>query len=903
MPKQKTSLLSFNRGRMSLLGSARIDIARYALSAEIFTNWMARVLGSMMLRPGLEYISATKSNAKAKTIPFVFSVDDTAHLEITENTLRFRIDDVLITRPTVTAAVTNGTFTSDVASWTDSDESGATSAWLTGGYLSLVGNGTSAAIRDQQVTVNQANTEHALRIVIARGPVTVRIGSSAGGDQYIGETVLGTGTHSLAFTPTGNFHIRLQNRRIPAALVDSVAVEAAGTLELTSPWQEEDLPYIRHTQSGDVIYIACDGYQQRKIERRSARSWSIVLYQPEDGPFRLVNTKPITITPSAISGDITLTASHSLFRSTHVGALFRLASTGQLVTSSLTGADQFTDPIRVAGIENQRIFQVTLSGTWTATVTLQYSVGEVGSWVDVKTWTANTTSENYDDGLDNQIIYYRLGIKAGNYTSGTAVASLSFASGSITGIVRVTAYSSETSATAAVLKSLGGITGTSDWSEGAWSDYRGWPSAVALHEGRLWWPGKDKIQGSESDGYEDFDDETEGDAGPISRSIGEGPVDTINWALSLSRLILGTASNSANIAALRIDGNSPIAARSDSFDEPLSPTNFNLKYTSTRGIFVDRSSQRLYEIAYDLNSADFKTEDLTLVVPDVNAAGITHIAVQHKPDVRIHCVRADGTVGVLVFDRAENVICWLDVETDGLVEDVSVLPGTGEDQVYYVVKRTIDGSTVRYLEKWAPEDECTGRPGARHADAHYIYSGSAVTTITGLSHLEGESVVVWGWNTVTPFTDQDGNAIGRDMGSFTVSSGQITGLDAAVTDACVGIGYDAEWKSLKQAFGAAMGTPLNQVKRIDSIGFILLNAHGQALQYGDNFTSMDRLPLDDLPVDDAGDPDTDHVFEHYDKQMFEFDGDHETDPRVCLKASAPRPCTVAAATITMQINE
>lgn len=886
---------------MSLLGSARVDIARYALSAEVFVNWMARVLGSMMLRPGFEYISSTKSNAKAKTIPFVFSSDDTAHIEVTEGVMRVRVDDVLISRPAVTAAVTNGNFTSDVTGWTDSDESGATSAWLTGGYLSLIGTGTNAAIRDQQVTVNEANTEHALRIVIQRGPVTLKVGSSSGLDDYIAETTLGAGTHSLAFTPTGNFHIRVQNSRIPASLVDSINVEASGTMELTTPWQEEDLPYIRHTPSGDVIYVACDGFQQRKIERRATRSWSIVLYQPEDGPFRSINTTPITITPSAITGDITLTASKALFKSTNVGSLFRISSTGQFVTAAISGADQFSDPIRVAGVDAQRVFQVTISGTWTATVHLQYSVGEPGSWVDVKSWTANTTAENYDDTLDNQIIYYRIGVKAGNYTSGTANVQLSFASGSITGIARVTAYTSSTVVSAAVLKSLGGTTGTTNWSEGAWSDRRGWPSAVALHEGRLWWPGKDKIQGSESDGYEDFDDETEGDAGPISRSIGEGPVDTINWALSLSRLILGTASNSANIAALRIDGNSPIAARSDSFDEPLSPSNFNLKYTSTRGIFVDRSAQRLYELAYDINAGDFKTEDLCLVVPDLNEAGIVGIAVQHKPDVRIHCWRADGTVGVLVFDRAENVICWLEVETDGDVEDVSVLPGTGEDQVYYVVKRSINGSTVRYLEKWAPENECTGRPAGRHADAHYMYSGAAVTTITGLSHLEGESVVVWGWNTITPFTDQDGNAIGKDLGTFTVSSGQITGLSTAVTNACVGLGYDARWKSMKQAFAAAMGTPLNQKKRIDKIGFILLNTHCQGLQYGNTFDEMDSLPLDDVPLD-GSDPDTDHIFEHYDLDMTEFDDDWSTDSRVCLKATAPKPCTVAATTISMQVN-
>jgi hypothetical protein len=300
-----------------------------------------------------------------------------------------------------------------------------------------------------------------------------------------------------------------------------------------------------------------------------------------------------------------------------------------------------------------------------------------------------------------------------------------------------------------------------------------------------------------------------------------------------------------------------------------------------------------------VDSSDYKADDLTLLTPDLNEAGIAQIAIQHKPDVRVHCVRDDGTVGLLVFDRAENVVCWSEIETDGAVEDVSVLPGTGEDQVYYVVKRTVDGSTVRYIEKWAMENTCTGRPSARHADAHLLYSGAAVTTITGLSHLEGETVVVWGWNTVTPFTDQDGNAIGRDFGTFTVSSGQITGLSAAVTNACVGLAYTANWKSMKNAFAAAMGTPLNQTQKIEKLGLILLNAHCQGIRCGNDFEHLDDLPQADLPESAVDTPDTDHVFAYYDQDMFAFNDTWTTDSRLCLQAAAPRPVTVLTAAISL----
>lgn len=883
MPKQTNAILAWNRGIMSQRGLARVDINRYAMSAEEQQNWMPRVLGSMMLRPGLQYLSSTRSNNKARQFPFVFSTTDTALIEMTDSVMRVRVSDALITRPAVTAAVTNGTFNTDLTGWTNNDEAGATSAWQTGGYMSLVGTGTNSAIRDQQVTVNEAGTEHALRIVIARGPVTLKVGQSTGTDEYITETSLGAGTHSLSFTPTGSFWIRFSNIRIAASWVDSVAVESAGIMEITTPYVEADLPLVRaeipQCQSGDIIYVGCSGHQQRKIERRATRSWSLVLYQPESGPFLTENDTTTTITPSGLTGDITLTASKSLFKSSHVGALFRLESVGQNVTKACSGEDQWTSPIRVSGIGAQRAFQYVVSGTWVATVTIQYSVAAPGAWVDVLSTTVNV-STSYNDTLDNQIIYYRIGIKAGNYTSGTANVSLSFASGNGTGIVRVTTYSSATSVGAAVLSDLFGTTGTANWWEGQWSDYRGWPSALSFFEGRLWWFGKAKLNGSVSDDFENFDDDVLGDAGPISRSIGEGPVDSINWAIPAKRLLVGT-------------GSAELSVRSSSLDEPLTPTNFNIKPTTTQGsaaiaslridssaVFVQRSSARLLELVYDPGLFDYALNDLTLVVPDLNSAGIVQIAVQRQPDTRIHCVRSDGTVAVLVFDRVENVTAWITVVTDGLIEDVAILPGTGEDAVYYTVKRSLG----RYLEKWAMESECVGGTLNKQADAFIVYQGASTTTITGLSHLEGKSVVAWG--------------DGKDLGTYTVSGGQIT-LSTAASNVVVGLYYEAIFYSLKQSFAAAMGTPLNQRKRIDHLGLILLNTHFQGLQFGPDADNLDDLPL----VSQEQVTPSDTVWDQFDEDSIVFPGTWTTDSRIYLKAFAPRPCTVLAATVSMTTSD
>ena len=870
MASTKEARLNFNRGLLSPKALGRADLERTALSAEVMTNWMPRVLGNMMLRPGWEYVGATKSNAAAKLVPFVFASDDRALLELTDSVMRVRVDDALVTRPSVTSAITNGSFGTDLTGWTDADEAGATSAWATGGYMGLQGNGYALAIRRQQVTTVETNTLHALRIVIARGPVTVRIGSSSGGDEYINETSLGTGTHSLAFTPTGNFYIQFQSRRSYSVLVDSVSIESSGAFEIPTPWTASELPYLRGAQSADVIFVASSSIQPYRVARRTADSysWSIEKYEPEDGPFRADNTSKVTLTPSDVNGDITLTASAAIFRSTHVGSLFAIDSVGQYVEQSLTGANQFSSYIRVTGTETSRQFTVTLTGTWSATVTLQRSVGEPGAWVDVVEYTGNGTT-TYDDNLDNQTIYYRIGIKTGDYTSGTANAALEFSGGTLTGVVRITAYTNGTTVSASVIRDLGETNASEIWRESVWSDYRGHPSAVALYEGRLWWMGQNWIVGSISDAYESFDPDYEGDAGPIVRTIGEGPVDYIAWALPLQRLVIGTFG-------------AEMSAKSTSFDEPLTPSTFSLKKFSTQGsaphaavdvdyegFFVQRGDQRVYQLVYDAQAFNYASVDATAIVPELCAAGVKTLAAQRQPDTRVHCVLDDGTVAILVFDRAEEVKCWVKVETDGDVEDVAILPcaDTGEDEVYYIVKRTIDGSTVRYVEKWALESECVGGTLNKQADAFYHYSGVSTTTITGLDHLEGEEVVVW--------------AAGADQGTFTVASGSIT-LGSAVTSAIVGLAYTADFKSSK------LGKDISKLNRVHHLTLLLADTHAQGLQYGPNSTYLDDLPL----IEEGTTVDEDHVWDYYTGDAVTFNGTFDQDARIYLRAAAPRPACV-----------
>ena len=894
MAKQYSALFALNRGLVSRYGVARADIKRIALAAQEMTNWMPRVLGNMSLRVGRKYIGATYTSAAARLLPFIFATDDTALVELTASIARIWINDTLLTRPSVSSAVTNGTFDANLGSWTDDDEGSAASTWASPGYMQLVGTGSSRAIRTQQVTVaaGDQGVEHALRVVIARGPVSIRVGSTSGGDEYIAEAVLQEGTHSLSFTPTGNFYVQFLSLQIPLVWVDSCTVEAAGVVTLPTPWPAASLSKVRYDQSADVMYLGCPGYQQRRIVRRGtrpgARSWSVDLYVAPDGPFAVQNTTTTTIATSAITGNVTLTASKPTFRSTDVGGLYSITSVGQTVTATASASASPTSSVRVTGIGAERAIAIEITGDATAsTVTLQRSYDNT-TWADTtSTWTADTTT-SYNDTLDNQIVYYRLMLTT-RVAPDSVTMTLRYGSGSIRGIVRVTGYSTQVSVTAEVVVAMGGTAASTVWQRGQWSDRNGWPTAVRFQEGRLWWTGANGIWGSVSDAYDSFDETTVGESGPINRTIGSGPVDTINWLVGLQRLLVGAQG-------------AEYSAKSSSLDEPLSPTNFNLKTCSTQGsgdvealkmdqncVFVNRSKIKVFELSFDVRAYDYQAQDLTSLVPELGKPGIVRMDIQRQPDTRLHCVRSDGTAIVMVRDKLEDVTAWVEVSGVGLIEDVVVLPalaGNVDDQVYYVVTYTIGGATVRYIEKWAQEVDCRG--DQRYCYLADCYVTTTGRTITGLSYLEGQQVVVW--------------ADGYDVGTnddftlkYTVSGGQIV-LDQNYTTVIVGLPYAARFQSTK--LGEAQGSPLNVQKRVDHLGLILADTHPQGLRYGPDFTYLDTRPQIE-----AGTGVGTGVTTDYDENLIEFPGQWTTDARICLLAQAPRPATVMAATMILQVNQ
>lgn len=836
----------FNRGEVDDNVLARDDIKRVNNSASLMRNFWPQRLGPMSYRPGTEY-KETFSTNETRLTPFVKKIDDLAILAFSNNELRIVVDDAIVTRPSVSSTITNPDFDSDITGWTDASGTGSTAAWATGGYASLTGADATSAVLHQTITTTAV--EHGLRIVIAEAPARVRIGTAGVNSTDILDAVLGVGTHSFSITPSSNPTITLSNSSKYRTLIDSVDFEASGQLVLPTTITTADLPNIKIFQSADVMFLAVEGQSQKVIERRGIKSWSIIDYRADDGPFGPINLSDVTLNVAATSGNTTLTASEPTFASTDVGALYKLASAGQTVDATVSAADAGTDSIRVTGVTGSRIFSVNVSGTFVATVTLQRSADNV-LWEDVESYTG-TTSKTFDDGLDNAVLYYRLYIKSGDYTSGSAILQLDYESGSIEGVARVTGFTSSTVVDVQVLRSFGSVDTTLDWYKGSWNGTTGYPTAVTVYEGRVFWAGNNTVWGSVSDAYYSFNGDTEGASAPITRTIGIGPVDNINWLCPTSRLILGMPMEDLSV-------------RSSSFGEVLTDTNANIKDNSGQGsspvdyakagqsvYFAHHVTTKLIRISYDSNSDSHVDEDLMTMHTSVASAGIKRIAVARQPETRIFVVLDDGTALVFLHDRAEEVGAWAQMDADADIEDVIVLPGTSEDRVYFVMKH----GTNYYLEKLSLFGE------THPHDSHVRYT-SPGATLTGLSHLEGETIGVW--------------ADGADLGDYTVSSGSVT-IASGKTNVTAGLRYTADYTSNKLSQYVPYSV-LTRRARVENVALIASNLYAAGLSIGPDSANLKSI---------EGASGTE-----YDEDSFPFDGQHGVNSRVHVRATAP--CTIKA---------
>jgi len=190
-------------------------------------------------------------------------------------------------------------------------------------------------------------------------------------------------------------------------------------------------------------------------------------------------------------------------------------------------------------------------------------------------------------------------------------------------------------------------------------------------------------------------------------------------------------------------------------------------------IYVQSRGAIIRDLRFDYQVDGLGGRDLTLFASHLfDGYTIDDLAYQQTPHSIVWACRSDGVLVGVTYLREEDVFGWHrhDTGADGLIQHVCVVPEAGEDVVYVIVRRTIQGAFRRYIEKLERREIVNLSADAFFVDSGLSYDGAPVTTIGGLSHLEGQVLAVLADGEVLYNGDPDGASAFQ----FRVTGGSIT---------------------------------------------------------------------------------------------------------------------------------
>ena len=617
-------------------------------------------------------------------------------------------------------------------------------------------------------------------------------------------------------------------------------------VEVTTTYSIDDIFEINHVQSADVLYLAHKDHEPAKLTRTTATSFTLTDIDFIDGPWLDENDTDTTMYASAATGTgITITASADVFTSDDVGRYIRFRE--------------------ILEIEHD---EWAASTSYAANSTVRFA-GHVYKQATGSTQTSGNTAPVHLSGtetygaIDWEYLHDEHGhVKITGFTSATVV----------TADVHEDQYGNSRLPDSAV----GSANANTRWSLGAFDGDQGFPRAVAFYEERLYFAGTtgrpQTIFGSVT---ADFENMTPGilDDSAINITIASDQVNVIKHMIPGRFLQVLTSSSEFTL--------------SGGTTGPVTPTNVSVLRETTFGssdvrplragastILIQKGQEKVKEITFDLDTDGLVGRDLTILAEHLARGGLTDMVWQQEPELVLWFVRSDGTLVGLSYDPANNTIGWHQhpLGGTGTVESITAIPSGAEDQVYLSVKRTINSATVRHIVYMKPVYFGTDVSDAFYVDSGLTYDSTATDTISGLNHLEGETVQILA----------DGSA----HADKTVSGGSIT-LDRNASTVHVGYSYTSLVETLRIEAGADDGVSQGKIKRIHGVTVRFIDTVGA--EVGPDTSNLDRIPFRDSSMAmDTAVP----MFDG-DKEIF-FPSSYETDARAVVRQTQPLPMTVLA---------
>lgn len=822
---------AYNAGELSPRLHGRTDFQKYRAGLETCENFIPLGEGGLMRRPGTRYVAELKSSSvKGRLKRFQFSTTQAYITEMGDNVLRFCRYQGQITVDDTDASITNGTFDSNINDWDDRSVGGAgnqISHDSTNNRLTLeTSGGTASDIgwAEQDVAVGSGNqdNEHVIKFKVQGDPgdkIEFQVGTTSTGTEVIGPVEKEVGYHCVAFTP-GATTFYVQFRNVSSANASkSVYIDDVSLIDNSAV--EIDSPW----PEADLYEV------------EGPQSADVLYMFHEDYP------------------------TYKLQRFGHT-------------TWSL---------VEIAWQDGPYLDMNTTDTTLTPSAT---------SGTNVTVTASSTEGINGGDGFKSTDVGRLLRID--NPSSGVDW-----------GWAIITNYTSSTVVSVHIKKDFGSTNADTRWQLGSWSETTGYPRAATFFEQRLYTAGNtdqpQTVWASQTADFEnnkpDDDQDTVEDDDAFSYTISADDVNAIRWlSAGDDELVIGTA------------GGEWIPKASGAV---LTPSDITVRRQTTHGsaaiqplrvgnivLFVQRGKRKLREFGYSFESDGYQAADMTRLSYHITTGGIVEMDYAEEPDSIVYAVRNDGQLLSMTYRRDEDVVGWARHILGGsfsggnaVVESVAVIPGddgagqthdsTNRDEVWVIVKRTINGATKRYIEFFERDfEEGQDQEDAYNVDSLITYDGVAATAMSGLDHLEGATVKVY--------------ADGAVRADKTVSSGAIT-LDTSASVVQMGYGYAHKAKTLKIDSGNPAGTAVGKKKRIYRVFFDLLNS--LTIKFGPSSTQLEEREFRE--VGDAMDTAA-PLFTG--EKVYEFPSGWSTDTRIVIESDSPSPFTLRSMGPELKVN-
>ncbi len=479
------------------------------------------------------------------------------------------------------------------------------------------------------------------------------------------------------------------------------------------------IPTMNWVQSADTVIVVHEDLAPLKIVRGAGDSdWTVstisFVFVPKYA-YTITTANPdFTITPDGTTGNVTLTASAV---TTDNGT----AQAGSSTTITLKAATSYTTDDACNGFSlhitagtgagQHRLVSDYVASTKTATVSKAFDTApDATSSYEIKAWGENSVDEyvNAVNGFGRARIT--------EYVSNTVVKAY----------VEIPFFDTDDIV-------------SGDWEiengyENVWSATRGYPRSVTFHEGRLYFGGTKSrpstLFGSRVSDFFNFNPGEALDDAAVSATLDTGTFNAIVDIYSGRHLQIFTTGAEFYVP--------------QSLDTPITPSNLIVKQQTAFGmkagirlqnvdgstLFVQRQGKALQEFLFSDTVQAYTSAKISLLSSHLLRSPeemAVRVATSTDEGDRLMIVNGDdGSIACYTLLRSQNVIAPSEWTTDG--EFINI--GVDVDDIYTIVKRTVNGATVYYVEIF---------------DADVLLdcakTGGAASSVT-MDHLEAKTVDV-----------------------------------------------------------------------------------------------------------------------------------------------------------------